>query len=143
VKKDLPALAILAALYIGWGLFGDRAEFQGPAPAANEAVATAFRDERRGVQVTGEGVVTRILADDDDGSRHQRFILDLGSGHTVLVAHNIDLAPRVADLAVGDAIAFNGEYEWNRQGGVIHWTHHDPNGRHEPGWLKHHGKIFQ
>jgi hypothetical protein len=57
--------------------------------------------------------VTRILADDNDGSRHQRFILEVGGGRTLLIAHNIDLAPRVTGLKVGDTVEFHGEYEWN------------------------------
>ncbi|MCG5357315.1 DUF3465 domain-containing protein, partial [Acinetobacter seifertii] len=24
-----------------------------------------------------------------------------------------------------------------------HWTHHDPQNRHENGWLKHNGRIYQ
>ena len=76
----------------------------------------------------GSGTVLRVLADDNSGSRHQRFILRLDSGQTVMVAHNIDLAPRIASLRAGDRVGFSGEYEWNAQGGVIHWTHHDPAG---------------
>lgn len=77
--------------------------------------------------------MTRLLADDNDGSRHQRFILKVKSGHTLLVAHNIDLAARIDGLAVGDDIAFYGEYYYNEQGGGVHWTHHDPNKRHVDG----------
>jgi len=142
MKKTLPLIAILVALYIGWGQIGGQG-VPGPSSSSNDAVATAFRDQRSGVQVTGEGVVTKILADDDDGSRHQRFILDIGSGSTLLVAHNIDLAPRLSSLQVGDTVAFSGVYEWNAKGGVIHWTHHDPSGRHQAGWLKHDGEISQ
>ncbi len=64
------------------------------------------------------------------------------SGQTVLFAHNIDLAPRLNGLKVGDRVEFHGEYEWNAKGGVIHWTHRDPLGRHEPGWLKHNGRRY-
>lgn len=76
-------------------------------------------------------------------SRHQRFILTLSSGQTLLVAHNIDLAPRLASLKSGDSVAFNGVYEWNAKGGVIHWTHRDRSGRHQAGWLKHAGQTYQ
>ena len=91
----------------------------------------------------GSGVVTRILSDDNDGSAHQRFILKLPSGRTVLVAHNIDLAARIATIRIGDTVEFYGEFETNPRGGVIHWTHHDPRGFHVDGWLKHNGRTYQ
>ena len=85
----------------------------------------------------------RVLPDDVDGSRHQRFIVQLASGQTLLITHNIDVAPRIVGLKVGDSVAFNGEYVWNDKGGVIHWTHHDPQGRHVAGWVMHNGKRYQ
>lgn len=111
---------------------------------ANDAVLQqAYESRQSDIQVQGDGQVIRILPDDNDGSRHQRFILRLDSNQTLLIAHNIDLAPRISALAVGDTVAFFGEYEWNSQGGVLHWTHHDPNGRHVDGWLKHRGQIYR
>jgi hypothetical protein len=95
------------------------------------------------LSVSFSGSVSRVLSDDNDGSRHQRFILSLSSGQTLLVAHNIDLAPRIAGLREGDRVRFYGEYEWNDQGGVIHWTHADPAGRHLAGWLEHEGRKYQ
>lgn len=89
-----------------------------------------------------EGLVQTVLADDREGSRHQRFILRLASGQTLLVAHNIDLAPRVP-LEKGDSVTARGEYEWNDKGGVLHWTHHDPDLRHEHGWIRHAGKTYR
>ncbi|ASI92385.1 DUF3465 domain-containing protein [Vibrio mediterranei] len=103
----------------------------------------AYENQQSDLQVKGEGTVSRVLSDDNKGSRHQRFILRLDSRQTLLVAHNIDLAPRIPDLKVGDRVKFYGEYEWNNKGGVIHWTHHDPRNRHEHGWLKHQGKVYQ
>lgn len=113
------------------------------APATSDAIARAFANHESGVQVSGQGTVSRVLADDNDGSRHQRFILRLASGQTLLVAHNIDIAPRVPSLAVGNVISFYGVYEWNSQGGTIHWTHHDPSGQHVAGWLKRDGATYQ
>ncbi|HXQ73121.1 MAG TPA: DUF3465 domain-containing protein [Pyrinomonadaceae bacterium] len=84
-----------------------------------------------------------LLPDDQKGSRHQRFIVKLASGQTLLIAHNIDIAPRISGLAVGDSVRFYGEYVWNEKGGTIHWTHHDPRGRHVAGWVVHNGKTYQ
>ncbi len=98
---------------------------------------------RSGSQVNGSGTVVRVLSDDNDGSRHQRFILEVSSGRTVLIAHNIDLAPRIRSLSQGDTVSFFGEFETNDRGGVIHWTHKDPQGSHVDGWLEHRGTRYQ
>lgn len=111
--------------------------------SGDAALARAFRDHESGVQVEGAGTVVRLLSDDLEGGRHQRFILELSSGQTVLVAHNIDVAPRLDVLEVGDEVAFRGVYEWNAQGGVVHWTHHDPSGEHPAGWLRYDGRTVQ
>ncbi|QDV32304.1 DUF3465 domain-containing protein [Tautonia plasticadhaerens] len=114
------------------------------APSGSDRIlASAFEHRRGGLQVQGEGRVVRVLADDRDGRRHQRFILRLASGQTLLVAHNIDLAPRVDPLRVGDLVRFSGAYEWNPEGGVIHRTHHDPRRRHVDGWLIRGGWVHQ
>ena len=109
----------------------------------DNAIARAFNTRTSDVQVEGEGVVSRLLSDDVKGSRHQRFIVRLASGQTVLITQNIDLAPRIDGLREGDRVSFNGEYVWNPEGGVIHWTHHDPQGRHVTGWIKHDGRTYQ
>ena len=110
---------------------------------SDEILARAFEQRLSNIQVEGQGVVLRLLSDDNDGRRHQRFILELASGQTLLISHNIDLAPRVVGLLKGDAVSFYGEYDWNEKGGVIHWTHHDPRKRHPAGWIKHNDRIYQ
>lgn len=113
------------------------------APDTDAILADALARHQGNLQVEGAGEVVRVLSDDNDGDRHQRFILRLASGQTVLVAHNIDLAPRVENLHTGDRVEFSGEYEWNSQGGVMHWTHRDPAGRHVAGWLTHDGRTYR
>ena len=108
-----------------------------------QAISNAFAQQQSNVQVQASGKVKAILADDNNGSRHQKFILTLGNGLTVLIAHNIDLAPRIEHLKKGDTVEFNGEYEYSPKGGVIHWTHRDPKGFHENGWLKYQGQTYQ
>lgn len=145
MKKLLAIIAIAVAAYVGFVPKGSAppGEVASTASRSDEALADAFENRKSNLQIEGAGKVVRILPDDTDGDRHQRFLLDLDSGQTLLVAHNIDVAPRIAALKRGDTVAFYGEYEWNSKGGVIHWTHRDPDGRHPGGWIKHGGRIYQ
>ena len=111
--------------------------------SSDTTLQNAYKNRQSDLQVLGKGVVIKLLRDDLKGSRHQKFILKLSTGQTLLISHNIDLAPRINRLRTGDTVAFHGEYEWNSKGGVIHWTHHDPGGSHIGGWLKHKDKTYQ
>jgi hypothetical protein len=153
------AALLLAAVYLVWtrasGAPSDspppssmtRPAPGGPTAAAPRSttvatpLAEAFRAQRSGVEIDAGGRVTRVLSDDREGSRHERFLVRI-EGVSVLVAHNLDLAPRVP-VAAGDSIELRGEYEWNPKGGVIHWTHRDPDGRHAAGWIRHDGRLYQ
>ncbi|MBG9993464.1 DUF3465 domain-containing protein [Pseudoalteromonas sp. NZS127_1] len=130
--RKLLIYILLGFTFLHWSNFAN-------ATSLNEA----YKNHQSNVQVQGSGIVIRILNDDNNGSRHQKFILKLSTGITILIAHNIDLAPRINLLSKGDTVQFYGEYEWNKKGGVVHWTHKDPNGYHVGGWLKHKGKIYQ
>jgi hypothetical protein len=110
--------------------------------AGAQVLERAFAERLSNIQVEAHGVVVKTLADDNQGSRHQRFIVELATGQTILVAHNIDLAPRLGSLRSGDVVSFYGEYEWNDRGGVIHWTHRDPRGAHPAGWIRHQGHLY-
>lgn len=143
MKKLVFIVVLLIAAYTGWNHFYGPNDSISLADRNDSVFSVAFDERKSGFQTEGNGVVIKILTDDNKGSRHQRFILRLKSGQTLLVAHNIDLAPRISSLREGDVVAFNGVYEWNSKGGVIHWTHHDPSGRHVPGWLQHNGQIYQ
>jgi hypothetical protein len=150
------AWLILFVLFV-WGAY-ERGRIVAPGPdaepgarsgevrrgldAGTRAIAEAARTGRSDVPVEASGIVQKVLPDDRDGSRHQRLLVRLADDRTVLIAHNIDLAPRVADVLRGDPIRFKGEYEWNDKGGVVHWTHRDPAGRHPGGWIEHGGRRY-
>ncbi|MBT8143410.1 MAG: DUF3465 domain-containing protein [Gammaproteobacteria bacterium] len=109
---------------------------------AADRIVDAFEAGQGDLWIEAGGRVSRVLSDDNEGSRHQRFIVRLANDHTILIAHNIDLAQRVP-LKMGDAVSFYGEYEWNERGGVIHWTHHDPRGRRDGGWIRHKNTTYR
>lgn len=107
-----------------------------------DTLMRAYDERRSRVWVEVAGKVKKTLADDNQGSRHQRFILQLPNQHTVLVAHNIDLADKVP-LSRGDQVRIRGRYEWNDRGGVLHWTHHDPKGHIKGGWIQYGGTQYK
>ena len=107
------------------------------------AITEAFGAQRNLPQVQGSGIVTKVLKDDTKGLKHQKFLLKVSNNITILIAHNIDLAPRVANIHEGDVIAYKGEYIFTPKGGTVHWTHKDPKNHHQAGYLKHNGNTYE
>lgn len=142
MRARSPLSIVLTFLFLAAGLWWGYRQNTETLPAPAGVIEEAFNTRARDLPVEGEGVVVRVLSDDTDGSRHQRFVLELPSGHTVLIAHNIDIAPRLEGIKPGDNVGFKGDYEWNPEGGVIHWTHRDPDSRHPGGWLVYQGQRY-
>lgn len=151
-KKPSSIIGIICIIIIGlWQAFDNSApattETLNTSGAVNSSqymsVEKARQQRLEDVQALGSGTVVSLLPDDLKGSRHQRILVREGDGNTLLVVHNIDLAPRINDIKVGDTLDYFGEYIWNEKGGLIHWTHHDPNGRHIGGWIDHNGERYE
>jgi|GEM_PF-373427 len=106
------------------------------------SIVNAIKNQASGTIVEGSGRVIKVLPDDNDESRHQRFLIKLASGDVVKISHNIDVAKRLP-IEVKDTVEFYGQFEWNDLGAAVHWTHRDLRGKHEDGWLKHRGKTYQ
>ena len=112
----------------------------------NVTVIQAFKAQQSERQVQGCGTIIKALPDDNKGSRHQKILIELDGirpRQSILLVHNIDLAPRVAKVTKGTALKFYGEYVYNDKGGLVHWTHHDPAARHQGGWIESSGVRYQ
>lgn len=146
-SRILPLLTLLLlAVYGGWQALPENGAAGTPARPATDArqdSPSTFGPALSGRMIEVRGTVVRRLSDDHDGSRHQRFLIEAADGTSILVAHNIDLAPRIPDLRPGSTIRLFGEYEWNGKGGVLHWTHHAPRGDHADGWIEYRGERYQ
>lgn len=140
IKTITTAILALISLFIGTQYFDSSVENINV--DLQSSIEQLYATRQSGVMVEFDGMIDKLLSDDLKGSRHQRFIVKLDSGHTVLIAHNIDLAPRVP-LEKGKKVLIYGQYEWNDRGGVVHWTHKDPRGSHEEGWIKYKGHIYE
>lgn len=133
-------LFVLFAAAYGW--ITNQGSIPDTSLTQQQNIRDYYHNKVSGRMVLTSGVVSKILRDDNEGSRHQRFIVNVDNKLTVLVAHNIDLAPRVP-LQAGHDVEIFGQYEWNEKGGVLHWTHHDPRKQHEEGWIKFKGQVYQ
>jgi hypothetical protein len=112
--------------------------------ADNGAVCGAYQSARSHVEVVAGGNVTRVLGTQPGvSSAHEGFLMRLNSSCdvTIRVEANIDFTGQFP-LVTGDAVVVKGEYEYYPRGGVIHWTHRDPRGRHEGGYIQTGGKIY-
>lgn len=108
---------------------------------AIDSIRRSQNDPNAKFWTTVQGKVVKVLSDDREGDQHQRFLLAIAPDITLLVAHNIDLAPRIP-VQTGGTATVSGEYVWNNRGGVLHWTHHDPKGR-KGGWIEYAGKRYE
>ncbi len=111
--------------------------------ADDAAIAADFVNQRSNVEVTADGVVVGVFPDRSSSTgTHEQFIIRLTSQNmTVEIEHNISIARRVP-VKEGDDVVVHGEYVWNAQGGLIHFTHHDPQGTHENGYIIDHGQTY-
>jgi hypothetical protein len=102
--------------------------------------ASAFRLRQSGVWLTLSGQVVRLLPDEYGRFQHQRFFLACPSGQTVLIVNDTSIGRRVP-VRLGDAVVVRGQYVWNAQGGLVHFTHH-AQGSAQGGWIEFAGKLF-
>jgi hypothetical protein len=111
-------------------------------PVAGDQIDELFKQEKTLIWVEGTGKVTKLLADDTEGAKHQKFLMKTADGHEVMVAHNIDLSPRVP-AKEGDSVKFRGEYIWTERGGKVHFTHKPQYGGFKGGWIELGGKKYE
>ncbi|MGI8968072.1 MAG: DUF3465 domain-containing protein [Chloroflexota bacterium] len=96
-------------------------------------VQTDFSHRYSQVWVTLTARVVRLLPDSQGQYQHQRFIVQCPSGQTVLIVNDVSIGER-APVRIGQSVSVRGQFIWNNQGGLIHFTHHDPAGG-EGGWI--------
>lgn len=72
---------------------------------------------------------------------HEAFRASTEAG-PVEIVDNVDIAPR-CPVAVGDCVEVCGEMVHDAgKPPIVHWTHHDPAGRHPSGFIRWHGRLY-
>lgn len=92
--------------------------------------------------VESVGQVVMLIVPEASSSGCQKFVIKLATGDLVLVNHNIEKAPPVEDLKLGDTVAFAGEYTTGLNGDEVTKTYADPTGAGQAGWIRHNGRVY-
>lgn len=111
----------------------------------NAQICSLYASGSGGVEVIGHGTVLAVLGSRDGPSgEHEGFLLKLDQECDLMlrVETNIDITGPVP-LQTGETVTVKGQFEDDASGGVIHWTHHDPRGRHVGGYVEAGGKLYQ
>jgi hypothetical protein len=110
----------------------------------DNALCAAYSATRSHVEVVADGTITRVLGVQPGRvSPHEGFLMRLASGCSLIVRveANTDFTGPIP-LTAGEHVVVKGEYEYYSLGGVVHWTHRDPRGRHENGYISAGGRLY-
>ncbi len=119
-----------------------RGEVSANSAAPDAKIVDAVENQRRVDFVEGSGmVVVKVLPDDNSGLKHQKWMVRLSSGKLMQAVYNSDMCPRVP-VREGDVISMGGMFIWTRQGGLLHWLHHDPRGNRPDGYVEVNGTYY-
>jgi hypothetical protein len=105
------------------------------------AVQDAYNYRQTGFMAEVDGTVARILMDDKEDPRNQKFTIRLTNGQMLLVIHDQEAAGRVP-VSVGDTVLVRGEYVWTEAGGTLRYTQRDYSPRRLHGWIDHRGERY-
>lgn len=98
----------------------------------------------RPAEVTFEGRVTNrphFFYGSRTRCEHEAFDVQTAAG-VLEVVDNIAIAPRVP-VQPGDRIEVRGEMVHDPgRAPIVHWTHHDPEGRHAGGFILLRGRVY-
>ena len=131
--KRLKRIAIVAT----FGLAGCATTSSGLADAQHACASGASHAEIHVV-----GTIARYLGTrNSESGEHEGFLVTpSGSNARLLIEDNVNITGFIP-MRSGDSVELQGQYECND--GVIHWTHHDPSGRHVMGFVVVNGRRFQ
>ena len=129
----------LSALCVALAIAGCQASSSSSSvSAAQRACATGAAH----VEVHLSGTIARYLGTRySQSGRHEGFLVRTRDFAAPLkIEDNVEITGFIP-MRTGDSVELQGQYECND--GVIHWTHHDPSGRHLSGYVIVNGRRFQ
>lgn len=97
------------------------------------------------MEVTYRGTVTtppRFFSSHHNHREHEQFDVRSDDGSAFRVIDNTTITSRIP-VHAGDRVEVRGELVHDRgRPPIVHWTHHDPRGRHLDGFVSTGGRVY-
>lgn len=116
-----------------------------PEQPDNALVCRTYASQGSRQEVLARGTIAGMLGEAQGRSGvHEGYMVQLDGRCDLLVRieTNVGITGPIP-LHRGEPVIIKGEYEYTATGGVIHWTHHDPSGRHVNGYVQAAGKFYR
>ena len=144
-KKSIIAgfLSAIAIVLLGFGVASQ--VWQAPSSYNAEpgfrVLADAYLNKKSGMMAEVQGQVTRLIMDEEESARVQKFVICAISGQSRLVTHDLSRSDRVP-VAIGDKVMVRGEYVWSEPGGTLICPTRDNGSGGRNGWIEHKGERY-
>lgn len=100
-----------------------------------------FIRHESGQWITVAGRFDRRYPDANGRLTHQRFVMSCANGLHLLVVNDVSIGMRVPFVRLARVVV-RGQYEWDSQGGLLHFTHRSDSGG-VGGWILVKSHIYQ
>lgn len=144
-KKSIIAgiLSVVVIGLLGFGVASQvwQAQSSYNAEPGFKVLADAYFNKESGMMAEVQGQVTRLIMDEEESAREQKFVIYAISGQSLLVTHDLSRSDRIP-VAIGDKVMVRGEYVWSEPGGTLVWTTRDNGSGGRNGWIEHKGERY-
>jgi hypothetical protein len=108
-----------------------------PEQPDNGSICRAYTQQASRKEVIAQGTIVDVLGESEGrGGEHEGYLLKLDGDCDLLlrVETNLSITGPIP-IRRREQVIVKGEYEYDAEGGVLHWTHHDPSARHVAGYV--------
>lgn len=140
-QRLINLVSLVLLILVFWNFFKSKPE---PYRVEKNSIPLTAFEEALDCKCDKDYVVTpplkivKNLPEDKFGIRHQKWLVQSPSGQVLLFVHNLELCPPLT-LQKNDLIHLAGEFKWTDKGGLIHWTHYDPQKKRQTGYIEYGG----
>ncbi|MBC7465045.1 MAG: DUF3465 domain-containing protein [Bdellovibrio sp.] len=139
-QKIINLISLVLLILVFWNFFKSKAPTVAEVETKPASELTAFEKGLdckcdQSFVITPALKVIKKLKDDNQGIRHQKWLVQSPAGQIILFVHNLELCQPL-DIEKNDMVQLAGEFKWTDKGALIHWAHFDPKKKRPDGYVE-------